>query len=196
MKILLTDGSHMNALAILRRLKGHEIHLIHHKKSAPAYSKYCEKLIICPPITREEAYAEFLIQHVKNNKYDILMPVGILAFHICSKYYDQLSQFVRVEIAAYDNLKIALNKTETYKFCERHGIPHPKTYHDLENVKFPAIIKGAGEVKGKFTVRYVNNSDELNNELEIIRKKYPYLQQEDLVIQEQIVGEPYGFFCL
>jgi len=196
MKILLTDGSHMNALAILRQMKEHEIHLIHHKKSATAYSRYCKKLIICPHMKKEKEYFEFLLQHVKNNQYDILMPIGVLAFHICSKYYNQLSQHVRVEVASYENFKIALNKTETYKFCERHGIPHPKTYHDLKDVKFPVIIKGAGEVKGKFPVKYVNSSDELNKELKLIRKKYPYLEQDDLVIQEQIVGEPYGFFCL
>ena len=46
----------MNALAIMRQMKGHEIDLLHHKKSAPAYSRYCNKLIICPNVNDEEDF--------------------------------------------------------------------------------------------------------------------------------------------
>lgn len=196
MKILLTDGAHMNSLAIMRRLKGHEIDLLHHKKSAPAYSRYCHKLIKCPNALDHEKYFEFLNRHLQENEYDILIPVGVLTSYVCSRYYSRLSKHVRVEVAAFENFEKAINKTETYKFCEEHGILHPKTYRSLEEVEFPAIIKGAGEVKGKFPVKYVKNAEDMHRELELIRKKYPQLEFEDLVIQEQVVGEPYGFFCL
>lgn len=196
MRILLTDGSHMNSLAILRQLKEHEIDILHHKKSAPAYSRYCNKLIICPDVRNQEEYFEFLRQHVQRNKYDILIPVGVLASNICSKYYSRLSQYVRIEIAPYESFKIALNKAETFKFCEEHGILHPKTYSDLADVKFPAIIKGIGEVKEMFPVKYIENSEELNHELELLRQTHPHLELADLVIQDRIIGEPYGFFCL
>jgi predicted ATP-grasp superfamily ATP-dependent carboligase len=196
MKVLLTDGGHMNALAIMRQMKAHEIELVHHKKSAPAYSRYCKRLIISPNTENEQEYFEFLHRHVRDNKYDILITVGVLTSYICSKYYQQLSEYVRIEIASFENFKIAVNKNETYKFCEEHGILHPKTYHHLEEVEFPAIIKGAGEVKGKFPVKYVNNADELTHELELLKKTHPHLERKDLVIQQRIVGEPYGFFCL
>jgi predicted ATP-grasp superfamily ATP-dependent carboligase len=196
MRILLTDGSHMNALGAMRHLKEHEIDLLHHKKSAPAYSRYCNKLIICPNVNNQEEYFEFLYHHVQNNKYDILIPVGVLSSYICSKYYPQLSQYVRVEIAPLKSFEIAVNKTATYKFCEEHGILHPKTYDQLADVKFPAIIKGAGEVKGKFPVLYVKDSEELNQKLELLKQSHPYLELKDLIIQDQIIGEPYGFFCL
>ena len=196
MRILLTDGAHMNALAILRHLKEHEIDLVHHKKSAPAYSRYCNKLIISPNVNNQEEYFEFLFQIVKNNKYDILIPVGVLTSYICSKYYSQLSEFVRIEIAPFESFRIAINKTNTYKFCEEKGILHPKTYRDLEDVKFPLIIKSAGEFIGKFPVKYIKDSEELNHELELLQQTYPHIKLQDLVIQEQIIGEPYGFFCL
>lgn len=196
MKILLTDGSHMNALAIMRYMKGHKIDLLHHKKSAPAYSRYCNKLIKCPNVNDEEDFFEFLHQHIQNNSYDILMPVGVLSSYICSKYYTQISKHVRVEIADIKSFEIAVNKTETYKFCEEHGILHPKTYRKLADVKFPAIIKGAGEVSGKFPVKYVKDTEELNHELGLIQKAHPNLEFKDLIIQDNVVGEPYGFFCL
>lgn len=196
MRILLTDGSHVNALAIMRHMKEHEIDLLHHKKSAPAYSRYCNKLIVCPHVNNQDEYFEFLYQQVQNKKYDILMPVGVLTSYVCSKYYSQLSQYVRVEIAPLESFKIAVNKTETYKFCEEHGIPHPKTYHQLADVKFPAIVKGVGEVSGKFPVKYIKDSEELSHELELLRQTHPHLELKDLVIQDQIIGEPFGFFCL
>lgn len=196
MKILLTDGSHANTLGIMRHLKGHEIDILHHKKSAPAYSKYCNKLIISPEITDIENYFNFLYNHVKANYYDILIPVGVLASYICSKYYEKLCLYVRIEIAAFKDFNIAANKAETFKFCEEHGILHPRTYHNLEDVKFPAVIKATGEVKGKFPVKYINSKSELHHQIELIITRYPHLQREDLVIQDCIKGEPYGFFCL
>jgi predicted ATP-grasp superfamily ATP-dependent carboligase len=169
---------------------------LNHKKSAPAYSRYCNKLIICPHIRNQEEYYEFLYQHVRQNRYDILIPVGVLTSLICSKYYSRLSRYVRIEIAPFESFKTAVNKTETFKFCEEHDILHPKTFTDLADVKFPAIIKAAGEVKGKFPVRYVKDSDELKHELELIQQSHPHLDLKDLVIQDWIIGEPYGFFCL
>ena len=115
----------------------------------------------------------FLLDYLQHNQYDILIPVGVLSSHICSKNYEKLSSYVRVEIASYESFKIALNKNETYAFCEQHGILHPKTYSNPSDVKFPAIIKGAGEVKGKFPVKYVENAEELERELAEINKKYP-----------------------
>ena len=196
MRILLTDGSHMNALAIMRHMKEHEIDLLHHKKSAPAYSRYCNKLIICPNVNDQDEYFEFLHKYVQQNNYDILMPVGVLSSHVCSRYYSELSAYVRIEIAPYESFKIAINKTETYKFCEEQGILHPRTYRDLAEVKFPAIIKSAGERQGFIPVKYVNNREELDHELELLQQTHPNLELKDLVIQARITGEPYGFFCL
>ena len=81
MKVLLTDGSHKNTLAIVRYLgkEGFTIDILHHKKSAPAYSKYCNRLIICPEIQKEEEYYQFVLQLVKQQLYDILIPVGVIA---------------------------------------------------------------------------------------------------------------------
>ena len=196
MKILLTDGSHANTLGIMRHLKGHEIDIIHYKKSAPAYSKYCNKLIISPEITKRDAYALFLLHHVKANHYDILIPVGALACYICSEHHQSLSQYVRIEIAAFEDFSIAIDKVETFKFCEQHGILHPLTYYTIPDVRYPAIIKARGEVKGKFPVKYVNDRLELIRQLDVIGQECPQLQWNDLVIQERIVGENHGFLCL
>ena len=138
MKILLTDGSHANTLGMMRHLRGHVIDILHHKKAAPAYSRYCNKLILCPVITDFDSYAQFLYNHVKDNYYDILMPVGALAFYICSQYRDELSLHVRLEVPAFEDFNIAINKVKTFKFCEQHGILHPKTYHEL-NLNSPKI---------------------------------------------------------
>jgi len=190
MKILLTDGSHGNTLAIVRHLKNHKISIIHHKKSAITYSKYCEKFIICPNIVNIEKYFKFLYNHVKANHYDILIPVGALASYVCSKYYDKLSSYIRIEIAKFKDFYIAINKVETYKFCEKYKILHPKTYYSLADIEYPAIVKSTGELKGKIPVEYIDDKYEL------VRGKYSELQREDLIVQEHIVGEPYGFFCL
>jgi predicted ATP-grasp superfamily ATP-dependent carboligase len=42
----------------------------------------------------------------------------------------------------------------------------------------------------------VDNEKELNRELELLKKSHPQMDLEDLIIQDRIIGEPYGFFCL
>jgi len=191
MKILLLDGSQVNTLGILRHLKKHTVDIVYHKSCAAKYSRYCNKLVIAPKASNEKEFVEFLLDHLNNNSYDFLMPVSALSSYICSKYAKELKEHVRVEIADFENFKIAINKTETYKFCEKHGILHPKTFSKIEDVTYPLIIKSTWEIGGKFPVKYVYNEEEFKKELAIIGEPF-----ENLIVQECIEGEPYGFFCL
>lgn len=208
MKVLLTDGSHKNTLAIIRYLgkEGYIIDILHHKKSAPAYSKFCNKLIICPSVEKESEYIEFVIALVKNHHYDILIPVGVNAVENLSKHLTILHQYVNIELSPYETIRMALEKKLTFHYAEDNNINHPETIYPAnieeaillsEKLTFPLIIKSSNESVIKFPTIYVNDRAQLifslqnlmDNETEAIKKSFP-------LIQKQIIGKGYGFFAI
>lgn len=208
MKVLLTDGSHKNTLAIMRYLGklNFKIDILHHKKSAPAYSKFCNQLIICPNVNDEIAYFDFVLYLVKNNSYDILIPVGVKPVEIFSKRLELLKQFVKIEIPEYNILKVALDKKLTFQFAEENNIPHPKTIYPnnieeaiilSEKLNFPVIIKSSNESVLKFPTIYIENKNQLIKELEnLVEKEKEQVINSFPLVQERIFGSGFGFFAI
>lgn len=208
MKVLLSDGSHKNTLAIIRYLgrEGHSVHILHHKKSAPAYSKYCKRLILCPPISNQEAYTGFLLQHVQDNKYDIFIPVGVLANKYSVSLYDKISPYVKLEVVHKSAFDIAINKRATFDFAAIHGIDHPRSFYPenrkqaeemADSVMFPAVIKSSDESVLKFPTVYVDNRNDLCSSLDSLQTGFPdQLDRAYPLIQERIFGGAFGFFAV
>jgi predicted ATP-grasp superfamily ATP-dependent carboligase len=207
MKVLLTDGSHKNTLSIIRYLgKIHEIYILHHKKSAPAYSRFCKKLIICPPLFQENDYYQFVIELVKREKFDVLIPVGIKPVEIFSKHLHEIRQYVKIEILEFEKIKVALYKNETFKLAEQIDIPCPKTVQpsSLEEatsfsrkLTYPLIIKSSNESVLKFPTIYVDDERALIEQFQHLEVSYPkQISLSYPLIQEKITGDGYGFFAI
>jgi len=208
MDVLLTDGSHKNTLAIIRYLGkvGHKVDILHHKKSAPAYSIYCHRLIICPPINKGAAYFDFVLQLLEKRHYDILIPVGVKAIEIFSRHLTVLRKFVNIEICDYSTIKIALEKKLTFQYAEKNAINHPKTIYPntieealllSEKLQYPMIIKSSNESITKFPTIYIQNKDQLTDALKFIQKSESEAMQRSFpLIQERIYGKGYGFFAI
>jgi predicted ATP-grasp superfamily ATP-dependent carboligase len=208
MKLLLTDGGHKNTLAIIRYLgkERHTIDILHHKKSAPAYSKNCRKLIICPQINKELEYFEFVFNLVQNQKYDILIPVGIKAIEVLSKHLAELHQFIKIEICKYETIQIALEKKLTFQYAEKNGINCPKTIYpsnieeaiSLSNkLTYPLIIKSSNEGITKFPTIYINDKEQLITALTNLKNTEPEAFQKCFpLLQERVYGKGYGFFAI
>jgi predicted ATP-grasp superfamily ATP-dependent carboligase len=208
MKVLLSDGSHKNTLAIARYLgrEGHTIHILHHKKSAPAFSKYCSSLILSPPIEEREAYVHFLISHIRQHPYDLLIPVGVHAYQYCVNEYKEINKYLKLEVAPGAAFEIAINKRSTFKFAETHGIDHPKSFYpeNLEEaialseiVEYPAVIKSSNESVIKFPTLYADNKETLIDQLNHIYSGFSsQLDKAFPIIQERIQGDGFGFFAV
>ncbi len=208
MNVLLTDGSHNNTLAIIRYLgrKGHVVDILHHKRSAPAYSKYCNRLVTCPSLDNETLYVEFILSWVKEHHYDILIPVGANAVKILSQHLRELREYVHVEICDYETINMALDKRLTFQYAEKNGIRHPKTLYPQnfdealslsESLSFPLIIKSSNEAITKFPTIYAADRGELLRALtELQTADAENIQRCFPLIQERVVGRGYGFFAI
>jgi predicted ATP-grasp superfamily ATP-dependent carboligase len=198
MKVLITDGNFKHTLAAVRSLgkRGIDITVLSHiKLSISFFSRYCSHHVVAPDPEHDPRFKDFLLDYVKNNKFDVLLPVSFAAVMQVSQIRDELEKYVRIPLAASDALEIAGNKGRTIQFAEKNGICIPRTWYPKNDseaeaiaheIPYPAVIKGSEE---SGFVRYANSPEEL-------AEKFRMILQYSPVIQEYISGEGFGFFAL
>ena len=207
MKVLVTDAGFKHSLAAIRSLGRRGIEVIavsSNKYSLSFHSIYCKKKFICSDFSDELLFVSDLLDIIKKEKPDVLLPIGFNSFMAISKYQHILKPYVKIPIANYESMQIASNKNKTTKFAIKNKIPVPKTIfpnsiedaeRHLNSIKYPAVIKAVEE---SGSVRYANNEDEfkviysevcVSHPNQIISGKFPQ-------IQEYIPGDGYGFFAL
>jgi predicted ATP-grasp superfamily ATP-dependent carboligase len=198
MKVILTDGNFKHTLAAVRSLgkSGNEVTVLSHLSvSTSFYSKYCHHRVIAPDPEKDAGFAAFLLEYVKKNHCDVLLPVSFAAVMQVSRIRHELEKYVKIPLADDAALDIAGSKDRTIRYAEKIGIRVPKTWYPRTEaevqeiarvVSYPAVIKGSEE---SGFVRYANAPDELAEKYRVIARYSP-------VIQEYITGEGYGFFAL
>ncbi|MFA6226285.1 MAG: ATP-grasp domain-containing protein [Methanoregula sp.] len=198
MKVLLTDGNFKHTLAAVRSLgkRGIDVTVLSHLSvSISFYSKYCRHHVIAPNPENDPRFADFLLEYVKKNQFDVLLPVSFAAVMPVSRIRDELEKYVKIPLADDAALGIAGSKDRTIQYAEKIGVGIPKTWYpktesDVDKiaheVSYPAVIKGSEE---SGFVRYANSPEEL-------AEKYRMIARYSPVIQEYITGEGYGFFAL
>lgn len=207
MKVIVTNADYKNALAAVRSLgkRGVEVTAASHIHPSVSYhTKYCTNKMTYSDPEDEYNFFSDILTIVKNNHYDVLLPVGAQVCSLISKYQNELKPYVKIPIVDYGSMQIACNKNETMKFANKNNILTPKTIYpesieDVINISrdisYPAVIK-APEDCG--SVQYAHSPEELvklykkvcmNYKSQTDRGKFPQ-------VQEYIKGEAYGFFAL
>lgn len=186
MKVFITDADYKHTLGAVRSLGGEGVYVIagsSSERSQSFYSKYCKEKVVYPDPRKEKEFISFMLDYVKNNKIDVLLPIGYLITTVLSKYKDKFSPYVRMPIADYNSMKIASNKDRTMELAKNLGIKIPKMFDDINEIEsFPVVIK---EIKESGRIWYINSFEELSK-----------FKSGDSIIQEYIHGEGYGFFAL
>ena len=198
MKILITSGAWQASLACIQSLgrAGHEVYLIDQDPNlAVAHSKYCRGQILSPSEKDEAPYTNFLLDFVKKNHFDVLIPISDYCAQYCAKNQAILERHVRLLLPPEEAFAIAANKAKTYAFAIANEIPIPKTYFpaDLKEVLelskekiYPAMVKIPNSRASKGVFR-VNNQREL---VDLFRAE-PFEGQWP-VIQEFVDGKLFG----
>ena len=186
MKVFVTDASYKHTLAAVRSLGKKKIEVIAGSSSRYAqafYSKYCKKKVVYPSLDDEPRFIHVMNKLLKNDKIDVLLPIGYQATAVLSKYQDRFSKLVRMPIAHQDSLRVAGKKNETLEFADQLGLRIPRFYHSIDEVKhFPVVIKG---IEGAGQVWYATSKKDLSKQ-----------HFDGQIMQEYIPGEGYGFFAL
>ena len=127
------------------------------------------------PLLSGEAAIGWLLDHVKDNSYDLIIPVTERILVPLSRYRDRL-QHVNIAMPSADSLEVALDKSRTLSLATRLGVPCPRSVavatleelaHIKEELSFPVVLKparsigaAAGEAS-QLQVSYASDRSEL-----------------------------------
>ncbi|MDR1172534.1 MAG: ATP-grasp domain-containing protein [Bacteroidales bacterium] len=204
-RILVLDGDHKNALAIVRHLGKTGKYVIDavscQRVSISFYSKYVSrKLILTNPKKDREKYIEELLETLEKNRYLALIPVSYISFRICAACRDRIRQFTHLTITGPDNILLASSKGATYEHARKTGVPYPETIilqamEDLETIhaEYPCVIKAPYEM-GRNVVSYARNKQELTTKYRQMCEACHFTEALP-VIQKYVDGSGFGFFA-
>lgn len=204
-RILVLDSDHKNVLAIVRHLgtsKQYKIEAVsHHRSSVAFYSRYVSaKHLVHDPRLYPDEYIDDLLEIIKSEEYLLIIPASYISFQLCSRHRETINRFTHVTIAPYEQICIASNKIETYRFAEKIGVPYPQiftinTADDIEkaDIPFPCVIKPPIEL-GKKMVEYIHSKEELVSRYRRMCARNDFKGQLP-VVQKYVGGEGAGFFA-
>lgn len=188
--VLVTDGRSRASLPIIRSLGKKGIKVISgdsRRICSSFFSRYTKKRIVYPdPETHTEEFITYLIEFVKKNDVEMIIPVRDAATLALSKHKAELSEFTKIPVGEYEMLLKARDKAETIKIAERLGIPHPKTNYadnpDFDEIKrdfaFPVMIK-ARKSSGSRGIVYLESPENIEEIYKKTTKEYgPCMIQE------------------
>lgn len=186
MKLFLTDADYKHTLGAIRRLAARNVDVVVGATSWRAqgfFSRYCSQRVLTPLPSNETAFVEFMVDYLRRNPVDALLPIGYAASRTVSKHVSRFDEITKVPIAPYGMMQIASEKDRTYRFAEQCGVRIPHVYTSAEEVeRFPVVVKPTGE---SHRLRYVNDS-----------KTLAQIDTTGTVIQEYVPGDGYGFYAL
>ena len=151
-RVLVTDGSGKQTLAMVRGLKelGCHVTALYASTKATLYlSRLPDEKIKNEHIQlRDQQAFDELLELVKTGSYDVVMPIGELGTNFITEHEDELKPYVKLACAPRDVYIKAFNKQITFDQAMKSGIPCPYTRRSdqdiedyLETCRFPVIIK-------------------------------------------------------
>lgn len=202
-------GGHIQALGLARQAKSEGLEvilLIKDKWSVARFSNAVDKTIIC----KQLELIVTLIQPYAGLE-TLLFPTSDEYVELLTDNYDTLSKDFSIGIPKPSCTNIFSNKRRTYQFCERYGIPHPKSYYPdtlddiiclADNITYPIVIKPA--VMYSFHEKFGKKAFLCHRSEELISKckkiQTDGYQIENLVVQEFVSGGAknlysFGTYC-
>ncbi len=127
------------------------------------------------PLVDETAFLEWLLQHLGDEKYELVIPVTERSLVPLAKHRSLFSHS-RVAMADDESLELVLDKAATFSLAERIGVSTPQSFYIsgidelpalLPQLRFPVVVKPSHSVSAgsegysKRNVSYANDENEL-----------------------------------
>ncbi|MCD6162704.1 MAG: ATP-grasp domain-containing protein [candidate division Zixibacteria bacterium] len=153
-RILAADGHQRSTLALVRSLgkKGIAVSVAEDRHPCLASkSKYCRsRVIYASPEENPLKFIEDIKNELKNNDYDMLIPMTDITCFLANEHAEELSQYTHISMPPPEIYKKAQDKGEVIKLCKSLDVPTPATYF-IENLddakklakslKYPVVVK-------------------------------------------------------
>jgi len=203
--VLVTDGHFRKTLAVVRSLglKGIDVTVGERTfLNTSFFSKYCSRRLVYPsPRQRPDQFIEFLLNEIKKNHYECVLPMEEETLLLLAKYHSEISRYTYFLSPDLDKIEFVRDKGNLMRFAEANGIPIPKTHYLPPTQSLPPWGGGEGEgyvikpriSSGSFGIVYVKGRKDLSPFYQSVHQRFPFP-----LIQEWIPdgGGTYGFSAL
>lgn len=195
-KVLILDGGAAHAMAIAECLKksGYGVAVICDDKNEYGYhTKFADERYLGVDSHKKE-YAEFMLEFLKEHKFDVLIPTSDTAAEFMSFHKEELVQLTGVLMPEREVFEKGYDKNNLMTVCRENGFPHPQTidlkglevdkvheferFEGLKNFPYPGLLK-PNLTSGGRGMTLVNSIEELLKVYPAIHDQYGecHLQQ-------------------
>lgn len=209
--ILVLDGGTQGLIIVksLRKLGNRVVMIYHGKHSYADDSKYVSKKYFCNLKDDTVLFYDFVVDVVRKEKIDAVIPMSDMASKFLSKNKGALSQYVRFQVPDYNVFENGYDKNKLMSLCKAKNYPHPFTINSLENIEkvgkekcvFPLLIKPNHTCGGR-GMTLVHSYEELLEKYPIIYAQYgdchlqKYIKQGGAQVEVQLyVNEKQELVC-
>jgi predicted ATP-grasp superfamily ATP-dependent carboligase len=195
-RILLSEGSSLSARQTITALGqcGYILDVCDpHPLCISRFSRFVRRYYRCPAVgTDPLGYLAFVLQHLTEEPYDVLLPVHEQAF-LFAKVRDQLPDGVSTALASFDAFLQVQGKVAFARLMERLSLPQPPTRivssrEELEILdRFPCYLKTAYSTAGQGVWR-VTNRVERDRVALVLEQRGLLGGTREIAVQEEATG--------
>ena len=181
---VLLIGGGTQGLAIIRSLhkNGHRIIMTSSEQhNYGEDSRYVSKKYINGDIeTESEDFLTYILDVIRKEQIDVIIPMGDLSALFISKNKDILSKKVKIKAPTIESFNNAYDKRKLMNLCHQNDYPHPETIdmdevdinedERLQSFHYPAMLKPNLTTGGRGMVKIESYSE--------LKEKYPSLHEQ------------------
>ena len=204
MKIILLGANDRACYSLAKSFtkNGNTVHVINDESHAIKYSKFVASFFITNFSFQKETCqaVDEIIQLLKENKYDVLIPVHDVALTICSEYFDILSGITTILYINKPSIhQYCRDKSKLLELCKSLNLPVPESVlisnlSELENlsgINYPCIARPVSSRVFKNGKIFSYAAKKMNNENELIDFLREKVETVPVMVQK-IITEGFG----
>lgn len=208
MNVLVTSASGAKGLVVTRSLGKNNIEVINtdsERFSAAFFSRYSKSHFLSPsPSNSPAEFLRVILDYVKENAIDVLMPVNSAETLLISQYKDKFLPYTKVPFEDYSKMNKLHDKGKLAKVAEELNIPIPKTYEitDFKAIEksartymYPVVIKLKNSTSS-VGINYASSQNDFISKYKETILKFKLDSLDYPIIQEYIHGTGYGVSLL
>ena len=205
---LVIDAQECHALAAVRSLGQRQVMVVAASPKRDAmsfYSRHCARRLCSPsPAQEPRAYADWLLETLRRDRYDALLCFGDASLHVLATIRDEVQALTGCRMPPYSVLFDADRKDLVARRAQQLGIDVPRTIEpeslDMvaalsRDIEMPVIVKGVLGSGGR-QVEMVHERERL---VDAVRRVAALNIDPSLplpIVQEYIPGSGYGLSAL
>lgn len=182
-KILLLYGDGTQAIPTIKCLRkaGYIVNAVAKDKYGyGSNSRYLNKCHYFKDVEDVDKYYHYLVELLKKEKYDAVIPMRDENTKLLSKYRDELLQYTRFVVPDDETFERGFDKHKLMEVCQQHGYPHPQTMIvnggslaglNLDEMIFPLLIKPNHTAGGR-GMTLVQDKEELLSKFPAVYEQY------------------------